>query len=147
MELQKNTHHVYRLMYHFVWIPKYRHKVFSEPYREVLKGIIEKIGYDYNIDIVELEIPEDHLHMVVRGVPKTSPSDVMQIIKSISAREFFRRYPEIKKRYFWGGKLWTKSYFVETIGNANEEVIRNYVRGQLTEYEKKETKFRQLDLF
>jgi putative transposase len=147
MELQKNTHHVYRLMYHFVWIPKYRHKVFHEPYREVLKGIIEKIGYDYNIDIVELEIPEDHLHMVVRGVPKTSPSNVMQIIKSISAREFFRRYPEIKKRCFWDGKLWTKSYFVETIGNANEEVIRDYVRGQLTEYEKKESRLRQLDLF
>ncbi len=147
MELQKNTHHVYRLMYHFVWIPKYRHKVFREPYREVLKGIIEKIGYDYNIDIVELEIPEDHLHMVVRGVPKMSPSYVMQVIKSISAREFFRCYPEIKKRYFWGGKLWTKSYFVETIGNANEEVIRDYVRGQLTEYEKKEDKSRQLDLF
>ena len=51
--------------------------------------------------------------MVVRGVPKTSPSDVMQIIKSISAREFFRRYPETKKRYFLGGKLWTQSYFVE----------------------------------
>ncbi len=147
MELQKNTHHVYRLMYHFVWIPKYRHKVFREPYREVLKGIIEKIGYDYNIDIVELEIPEDHLHMVVRGVPKMSPSYVMQVIKSISAREFFRHYPEIKKRYFWGGKLWTKSYFVETIGNANEEVIRSYVRGQLTESEKKEDKSRQLDLF
>ena len=60
-----------------------------------------------------------------------SPSDVMQIIKSISAREFFRRYPEIKKRYFWGGKLWTQSYFVETIGNANEEAIRAYVQGQL----------------
>ncbi len=128
MELQKDTHHVYRLMYHFVWIPKYRHKVFSEPYGEVLKRIIEKTGYDYNIDIVELEIPVDHLHMVVCGEPKMSPSDVMQIIKSISAREFFRRYPEIKKRYFWGGKLWTQSYFVETIGNANEEVIRAYVR-------------------
>ncbi len=147
MELQKNTHHVYRLMYHFVWIPKYRHKVFSEPYRDVLKGIIEKIGYDYDIDIVELEIPEDHLHMVVRGVPRISPSDVMQIIKSISAREFFRRYPEIKKRYFWGGKLWTQSYFVETIGNANEEVIRDYVRGQLAECEKKEGRSRQLGLF
>ncbi len=67
MELQKNTHHVYRLMYHFVWIPKYRHKVFREPYREALKGIIEKIGYDYNIDIVELEIPDDHLHSVSRS--------------------------------------------------------------------------------
>ena len=147
MELQRNTHHVYRLMYHFVWIPKYRHKVFSEPYRGVLKGIIEKTGYDYDIDIVELEIPEDHIHMVVRGVPKMSPSDVMQVIKSISAREFFRFYPDIKKRYFWGGKLWTQSYFVETIGNANEEVIRAYVRDQLIEYEKKEDRSIQLGLF
>ncbi len=147
MELQENTHHVYRLMYHFVWIPKYRHKVFCEPYGGVLKGIIEKIGYDYNIDIVELEIPVDHLHMVVRGEPKMSPSDVMQIIKSISAREFFRLYPEIKKRYFWGGKLWTQSYFVETIGNANEEVIRAYVQGQLKEHKKKENIPQQLDLF
>ena len=147
MELQRNAHHVYRLMYHFVWIPKYRHKVFSEPYRETLKGIIEKIGHDYDIDIVELEIPVDHIHMVVRGVPKMSPSDVMQVIKSISAREFFRRYPEIKRKYFWGGKLWTQSYFVETIGSANEEVIRAYVQNQLTECEKREAKSEQLGLF
>ena len=134
-------------MYHFVWIPKYRHKVFSEPYRGVLKGIIQKIGYDYDIDIVELEIPEDHIHMVVRGVPKMSPSDVMQVIKSISAREFFRLYPEIKKRYFRGGKLWTQIYFLETIGNASQEVIRAYVRDQLIECEKKEDRSIQLGLF
>ena len=100
-----NTHHVYRLMYHFIWFPKYRHKVFAEPYREVLKGIIHKAGYDYDIDIVELEIPEDRIHMVVRGVPKMSPSDVMQVIKNISAREFFRLYPEINERYFLGRKI------------------------------------------
>ncbi len=68
-------------------------------------------------------------------------------VKSISAREFFRIYPEIKRRYFWGGKLWTQSYFVETIGNANEEVIRQYVQNQLTEYEKKESKSKQIDQF
>jgi putative transposase len=49
---------------------------------------------------VELEIPEDQLHMVVRGVPKMSPSDVMQIIKSISAREFFRNYSAHQKELF-----------------------------------------------
>ena len=134
-------------MYHFVWIPKYRHKVFSDPYREVLKGIIEKIGYDYDIDIVELEIPEDHIHMVVRGEPAQAPSQVMQIVKSISAREFFRRFPEVKREYFWGGKLWTRSYFVETIGNANEETIRKYVRDQLEAHHSKEGKAVQLELF
>lgn len=117
-----------------------------EPYRSAMKGIIQKIGYDYDIDIVELEIPEDHIHMVIRGVPKTSPSDVMQIVKSISAREFFRIYPEVKKKYFWGGKLWTQSYFVETIGNANEEIIRKYVQSQLVELDSKESNLEQLEL-
>ena len=134
-------------MYHFVWIPKYRRKVFSEPYRTVLKNIIEQIGYDYNIEIVELEVPVDHIHMVVRSEPKVSPSDIMQIIKSISARQFFRLYPDVKKKYFWGGHLWTQSFFVETIGNANEEVIRAYVKNQLINMDKVEAKSKQLKLF
>ena len=65
----------------------------------------------------------------------------------IPAREFFRRYPEIKQRYFWAGKLWTQSYYVETIGNANEEATRAYVRDQLTEHEKREARSEQLSLF
>ncbi len=134
-------------MYHFVWIPKYRRKVFSEPYRETMKAIIRKAGFDYDIDIVELEIPEDHIHMVVRSEPKISPSHIMQVIKSISAREFFKCYPNTKRRYFWGGKLWTQSYFVETMGNANEETIREYVQNQLIELDRKEKNSDQLGLF
>ena len=147
MELQKNSHHVFRIMYHFVWIPKYRHKVFKEPYRENLKVIIRKIGYDHNIEIVELEIPEDHIHMVVRSEPKISPSRIMQTIKSISAINFFKLHPEIKKKYFWGGQLWTQSFFVETIGNANEQTIRKYVQNQLKEMDKSERAGEQLKLF
>ena len=52
-----------------------------EPYRTTMKAIIKKTGYDYDIEIVELEIPEDHIHMVIRSIPKQSPSDVMQIVK------------------------------------------------------------------
>ncbi len=147
MEVRRNSHHTFRLMYHFVWIPKYRRKVFVEPYREDLKKIIEKIGYDYDIEIVELEIPSDHIHMIVRTEPKTSPADVMQIVKSISAREFFRLHPEVKKRFFWGGKLWTQSYFVETIGNATEDIIRKYVQEQLVHMDKGEEHSQQLGLF
>ena len=147
MELRRNTHHVFRIMYHFVWIPKYRHKVFVEPCRSDLKAIIQKIGYDYDIEIIELEIPVDHIHMVVRAEPKDSPSSIMQKIKSISAREFFRMHPQIRRKYFWGGKLWTQSYFVETIGNANEKVIREYVQNQLEAMNKGEENSKQLGLF
>ena len=74
MELRRNSHHVFRIMYHFVWIPKYRHKIFKEPYRENLKLIIQKAAYNYNIEIIELEIPTDHIHMVVKSEPKIAPS-------------------------------------------------------------------------
>ncbi len=146
MELTRNSHHVFRIMYHFVWIPKYRHKVFTEPYRSNLKEIIYKIGYDYNIEIVELEVPADHIHMVIKSEPKQCPSSVMQIIKSISARNFFKLYPAIKKKYFWGGKLWTQSFFVETIGNANDTVIRKYVRDQLKKMDVQEARVKQLKI-
>jgi len=145
MELDRNSHHVYRLMYHFVWIPKYRHKIFSEPYRQSLKDIIMKVGYDYDIRIIELEVPLDHIHMVVKGEPKLSPSRIMQVIKSISAREFFARHPEVRRKYFWGGKLWTQSFFVETIGNATEEVIREYVKNQLKEMDQMELFSKRID--
>ena len=138
MDLRRNSHYVFRIMYHFVWIPKYRHKIFIEPYRESLRIIIKKIGYDYNIEIVELEIPIDHIHMIVRSEPKTSPSDIMQIIKSVSARNCFKLYPQIKRKYFWGGKLWTQSYFVETVGNTNDKIVRQYVQNQLNQMDKLE---------
>ena len=60
----------------------------------------------------------------------------MQVVKSISARGFFKLYPDIKKKYFWGGKLWTQSFFMETIGNANDKVIRKYVQNQLKKWMK-----------
>jgi hypothetical protein len=74
----------------------------------------------------------------VRLARRSLKNTVMQIMKSITAREFFRICPEIKKKYFWGGKLWTQSYFVETIGNATKEVIRKYVQNQLIESDRKE---------
>ena len=71
----------------------------------------------------------------------------MQVIKSISARKFFKLRSEIKSQYFWGGKLWIQSYFVETIGDANEDVIRAYVQDQLKVMNENEAHAQQLGLF
>ena len=147
MDLERNSHHVYRIMYHFVWIPKYRHKAFEEPYRSNLKTIIIKAAYDYDMCVEEIEIPEDHIHMMLTAEPRMSPSEIMKIIKSLSAREFFKMYPEVKEKYFWGGRLWTESYFVETVGNKNENEIRKYVQNQLKEMDKSEKRIKQLKLF
>ena len=71
----------------------------------------------------------------------------MHLIKSISARAFFKLDPDIKRRYFWGGKLWSQSYFIQTIGNATEDTIRKYVQNQLIELDKQESHGGQLRLF
>ena len=133
MELQRNTHHVFRLMYHFVWIPKYRHKMFSEPYRSEFKAIIQKIGYDYDIDIVELEIPVDHIHMVVRSEPKISPSKIMQVIKSISAREFFKLRPEIRRKYFWEASFGLKAILLKQSVTLMRTLLGLTLRTSLTQ--------------
>lgn len=146
MEIQRNTHHVYRIMYHFVWIPKYRNKVFAKPYAEVLKAIIIKTAYDYDMEVAEIEIPKDHIHMAIQAEPRMSPADIMMIIKSISAREFFRKYPNIKEKYFWGGKLWTNSYYVETVGNRNEQEVRKYVQDQIKKEDDIAKQLKQLKL-
>ena len=131
MQLSRNSHHVFRIAYHFVWIPKYRKAVFQEPLRTHLKHIIKKAAYDYEMRVTEIESPPDHIHMIIEAEPKMSPSRIMQIIKSISAKQFFKMHPEIKRKYFWGGKLWTQSFYVETVGNRNEEQTKQYVRNQL----------------
>lgn len=82
--------------------------------------------------------------MIVRSEPKICPSEIMQVIKSMAAYNFFKIYPEKKGKYFWGRKLWAQSFFVEAIGNANDEVIRKYVRGQLKEMDAQEEKWKQL---
>ena len=91
-------------------------------------------------------MPIDHIHMVLKSEPKISPAHIMQIIKSVSARKFFELHPKIRNKYFWGGKFWTKSYFVETVGNANEETIRKYVRNQLRQMDKQEAVQRRLNI-
>jgi len=134
-------------MYHFVWIPKYRNVVFKNPYADSLKAIITKSAYDYDMEVTEIEVVDDHIHMMLMAEPRENPSEIMRVIKSISAREFFRMYPQIKKKYFWGGKLWTNSYYVETVGNRNESEVRKYVQNQLKQEERIEKTLKQLKLF
>lgn len=96
MELIRAEHHIYGLEYHLVWTPKYRCKAFRKPHTETLKQILIKIAYDYDMEVQSIEIPIDHVHMLVSIPPSTSISDAVRTFKSISAKEMFKRYPEFE---------------------------------------------------
>jgi putative transposase len=121
----------YQIHYHFVTPVKYRKAIFGHADREhTLVEISKEIEERYEIEFEQIGIDTNHVHYLVSAAPKYAPSVLIQIIKSITARELFKRYPELREQ-LWGGELWTEGYFVATVGEGgNKDVIRAYVAGQ-----------------
>lgn len=140
-------HNVSVLLYHLVCPAKYRQVVFTKEVDKVLKEVCEEISKRYEIKFIEIGTDDNHVHFLLQTVPMYSPSRLSQIVKSITAREVFRRVPEVKKK-LWGGEFWTKGYYINTVGkHGNEEVIRNYVRGQGQDGEYIQIHRQQMGLF
>jgi len=130
-DLLKACHTTYDLKYHFVWIVKYRKDILSYlNIEKAIRKILEEIGRKYWLEIQELGTDGNHLHIFVRAAPRYSPSRIAQILKSISARELFKNFPNIKEE-LWGGELWADGFFVRSVGNEiTSAVVRRYIKGQ-----------------
>ena len=134
-EYVHKSHNVSVLLYHYVCPAKYRRKVFTKTVEETLKKVCLEISERYEINFVEIGSDTDHVHFLIQSVPTYSPTKIVTILKSITAREIFKMCPEVKKQ-LWGGNLWTSGYFVSTVGkHGNEEQIERYVRNQGKTYE------------
>ena len=129
MEYKSNHNVVYSCKYHVVWCPKYRRKVLVNGVDLRLKKLIEEICSEYHIDIIEMKIMPDHVHMLIDASPKHSISSMMKGYKGVSARMLFMHHPEIKEK-LCGGHLWQPSYFAGTVSERSEDMIREYIRKQ-----------------
>ena len=124
------------LLYHIVFPVKYRRKMITEAVAMTLKETCMGISERYEIGFLEIGMDEDHMHFLVQSVPTMEPGRIVQIIKSITAREIYGQNPEVKK-VLWGGHIWTTGYYINTVGAyANEDVIRTYVENQCKQYQK-----------
>ena len=138
-------------MYHIVCPAKYRRAIFSDEVDIALKEVCEGISKRYEIVFLEIGTDSDHVHFLVQSVLMYSPKKIVQIIKSITAREIFKLCPLVKKQ-LWGGQLWSDGYFVTTVGkHGDEDLISNYVKNQgndsYKELHKAELKKEQLFLW
>ena len=128
--VKRAKHAVYDLKYHFVWVPKYRKLVLQDSVAQSLKEIFQGIAERYELEIDTLEVMPDHVHLFLSAPPRYSPSRVAQILKSVSARELFRRHPKLVEQ-LWGGELWSDGYFVRSVGDqVTAAVIRRYIKLQ-----------------
>ena len=141
------SHNVTILVYHIVCPAKYRRAVIDETVEQGLKEICLAIANRYQLEFLEIGTDKDHVHFLVQAVPTYSPTRIVTIIKSLTAREGFARVPSIKKQ-LWGGEFWTDGYYVGTVGQpATEDVIRQYVKNQGQEKHYKQLHVQQLNLF
>ena len=141
--IKRTKHAVYDLKYHFVWIPKYRKKLLRGDVAEYVEKIFRRIAEEYEWEIDEMAIEPDHVHVFLHVPPKYAPARVVQIMKSISARETFAAFPHLRKQ-LWAGEFWSDGYFVRSAGDeVTAAIIRNYIRYQ----EKPEHDFVQLSLW
>ena len=142
-EYFKLSHNVSNLVYHIVCPAKYRRVVFDNIVEEHLKNICLGIEerYEY-IHFLEIGVDKDHVHFLVQSLPSKSPSEIVRVIKSVTARQIFKECPQVKK-LLWGGEFWTEGYFVSTVGkNQNETVIKEYVKNQ----GKQDSEYKQIHL-
>ena len=131
-----SSHNVSVLMYHFVFPTKYRRVVIDDDVDEVIKTTCIEISKRYPIRFLEIGTDKDHIHLLIQSVAKYSPSEIVRIVKSITAKEVFRACPQVKKK-LWGGEFWSDGFYVASVSeHGNEKVIANYVKNQGDKYNK-----------
>ena len=134
-EYIRKSHNVTVLMYHLVFPAKYRRAVIDAEVDEVLKDTCIEIEKRYQVKFLEIGTDRDHVHFLVQSVPRYSVTKLVRMIKSITAREVFRRCPRVKKQ-LWGGEFWTDGYFASTVGkHGDEQMIGHYVKKQEKTYQ------------
>ena len=82
---------------------------------------------EYNYEILSLHISPDHVHLFLSAHPKHAPSEIVRIVKSITAREMWQQHEPLLQEYLWGGGFWEESYHVGTAGDVSTETIEQYI--------------------
>lgn len=131
-EYKSLNHCKYLVQYHLIWCPKFRYNVLKGNVEEALKRILAEICNKYEYKILELEVMADHIHIFVSTKPTVAPTDIVRTLKSITAIQLFKEFPALKKFYSRCGSLWSKGYFVSTIGKVSKDSIQKYIEVQKT---------------
>ena len=127
IKYKTNNNVVYSCKYHVIWCPKYRRKVLLDGVDKRLKSILYDTAQGVDAEILELEVMEDHVHLLVEIDPQYGINKLVRRLKGTSSRILRAEFPWLKSRI---PSLWTTSYFVSTVGGASLEDIKKYIENQ-----------------
>src|ERR671919_381542 len=128
MVIKRTSHAVYDTKYHLVWAPKYRKWIVREDIRQRAAELLREIADNFQFEIEEMEVAKDHVHLFLHFPPRYAIAKVVGILKSMSASELFKEFPELR-RQLYGGEFWEDGYFVRTVGDqVTAEVVKRYIQ-------------------
>ena len=111
--------------------------------KEYCEQLLRRTAVEYGMNIISVEVDEDHVHIYIEIPPQRSVGEAVRILKSVSARFMFKRFDYFERK-LWSGKLWGASYFVRTVG---EGVTAAMVRRYIEEHADKGLESAQVELF
>ena len=126
---KKAAHVVYQCSYHLVWTPKYRYRILQGEIKDYVEKKIRAICEWKRVEIMEITIMPDHIHMVAIIPPKLAVAELMGILKGKTAIAVFQQRKNLRTKPYWGNHFWSRGYCVTTVG-IDEEKIRRYVKYQ-----------------
>lgn len=119
------------LLYHFIFVTKYRRKILNDSVSNDLKKIFLDISLKYSFKIHAQEIDKDHIHLMIESIPTISCSQICRVLKQESTIAIWKLYNNYLSNFYWKERtIWSDGYFVSTIGNVSEQTLRHYIETQ-----------------
>ena len=129
MKEQNTKHTTYKLGYHLIWCPQYRKAILTGDVALALEKELRRLAQSNGWTIHMLAIQPDHVHLFLSAPPAIAPSLIANTLKGASARTLFKQFPALKQE-LWGGHLWSRSFYVCSVGDMSEDVVRRYIEAQ-----------------
>ena len=130
MEYRSLNHSKFLLLFHTIFVCKYRKKLLIK-LGDDIKDIIMDISAESDFDIETMEVDVDHIHLLINSVPKLSPLSIVKKLKQISTHRIWINNKILLHKHFWKEHtFWSDGYFISSIGNASEDTIRKYIESQ-----------------
>jgi len=127
---------------------KYRKALLSKEIEQYILEILKGISERYEIIIDEVGFDKNHIHIFCGAPPRMAPLRIINIIKSITARKIFEKFPKLKKDELWGAEFWSDGKYIGTVGEATSEItIKRYIKNQSLDKNESESRIKQLKLF
>ena len=126
---RKLSHVIWHCQYHLVWVPKYRYRVLEGDVGHEVHHCMQVFAGHKGCEVIELNVQEDHIHLIIMVPPKVSISELLGTLKGRTAIRVFKKFPHLKNKPYWGNHFWAPGYCVDTIG-LDAQMIKKYVKFQ-----------------